>query len=351
MAHGVAPDRPIESPGRRPPETGNDPIEEGRQMRRSWLYALGLALGFFGTAHAQVWPTKPLRVIVAFTPGSATDIIARTLSDRLSAQLGQPVLVENRPGAGGTIGAAVVAKAEPDGHTILVNSSSHTVAPSTYASLPYDTARDLAGITPLGNLPSVLVIAPSKGIRSPGELVAAAKAKPGSMNYASGGAGSAAQLNAERFRLSAGFEAVHVPFKGAPEALTEVMTGRVDFYFCPIPPALPLLKDGRLLAIAVGSAKRASILPDVPTTVEAGFANSDYNFWVGMFVPGKTPREIVGRLHQETIRAMETPEVSQRLSRLGAERMTMTPEQFDAYIRDEIAANAALVKAAGIKAN
>ena len=327
-------------------------------MPRQLFYVLGVALfALHGSAlaqstskgPAQAWPAKPLRATVAFTAGSATDIIARTLGERLWAQLGQPVVIENRPGASGTIGAAIVARAEPDGYTMLVNSSSHTVAPSTFASLPYDTARDLAGITPLANLPSVLVIAPSRGIRSVRDLVTAARARPGAMSFASGGAGSAAQLNAERFRMSAGFDAVHVPYKGAPEALADIIGGRVDFYFCPIVPALPLVKDGKLLAIAVGSAKRATALPDVPTTIEAGFPNSEYNFWVGLFAPGKTPRPLVNRLYQETQKALSSPEMSQRMRTLGAEPMPMTPEQFDAYVRDEIALNAKLVKAAGIR--
>ena len=327
-------------------------------MPRQLFYVLGVALfALHGGALAQstskgpapAWPAKPLRATVAFTAGSATDIIARTLGERLWAQLGQPVVIENRPGASGTIGAAIVARAEPDGYTMLVNSSSHTVAPSTYASLPYDTVRDLAGITPLANLPSVLVIAPSRGIRSVRDLVTAARARPGAMSFASGGAGSAAQLNAERFRMSAGFDAVHVPYKGAPEALADIIGGRVDFYFCPIVPALPLVRDGKLLAIAVGSAKRATALPDVPTTIEAGFPNSEYNFWVGLFAPGKTPRPLVKRLYQETQKALSSPEMSQRMRTLGAEPMPMTPEQFDAYVRDEIALNAKLVKAAGIR--
>lgn len=298
---------------------------------------------------AQGWPGKPVRVVVPFTPGSATDIMARMVSEKLSAQLAQVVLVENRPGAGGTIGVNQVAKAEPDGYTLLVHSSSYTVTPSTYPNLPYDTLRDLIGVTPLGLLPNVLVIAPSKGIRSVQELVAAAKARPGSMNAASIGIGSATHLNAERFRLGAGIEAVNVPFKGSPEALTEVMTGRVDYYFCPVNAVLPLLKDGKLLALAVGSTKRSLALPDVPTTLELGIANSDYNFWVGMFMPAKTPRDVVNRLYQETAKALQSADVREKLSRLGAEPMDMPPRRFNAYIRDEIAANAALVKAAGIK--
>jgi tripartite-type tricarboxylate transporter receptor subunit TctC len=315
-----------------------------------WIGAVALCVAQHA-ALAQSWPSKPLKVIVPFTPGSGTDIMARTVSERLSAQLGQPIVVENRPGAGSTIGAGVVAKSDPDGYTILVNSSSHTVTPTTYPNQPYDTVRDFAGITPLGLIPNVLVIAPSKGIRSVGDLVKTAKAKPGSMNFASAGAGSATQLNAERFRLGAGIEAVHIPFKGTPEALTEVMTGRVDYYFCPVVSVQQFLKDGKLLALAVGSTKRSTALPDLPTTVEAGIPNSDYNFWVGMFVPSKTPKSVVARLHEETVKALQSPDVRERMAKLGAEPMIFAPAQFDKYVQEEIAANAVLVKAAGIKAN
>jgi len=302
-----------------------------------------------GAAWAQLWPAKSLRVVVPFTPGSATDIMARTVSEKLSTQLGQTVVVENRPGAGGTIGAAQVAKAEPDGYALLVHSSSYTVTPSTYKNLPYDTLRDLTGVAPLGLLPNVLVISPSKGIRSVQELIAAAKAKPGSMNAATIGVGSATHLNAERFRLGAGIDVVSVPFKGTPEALTEVMTGRVDYYFCPVNAALPFLKDGKLLGLAVGSTKRSVALPDLRTTLELGVRNSDYNFWVGMFAPAKTPHEILNRLHEETVKALRSADVREKLLRLGAEPMEYSPEQFNAYLREEIAANAALVKAAGMK--
>jgi tripartite-type tricarboxylate transporter receptor subunit TctC len=325
------------------------------RIRSTWLLAALLAAAHGGAlaqpakGQAQAWPSKPLRATVAFTPGSATDVIARTLGERLFTQLGQPVVIENRPGASGTIGAAIVARAEPDGYTLLVQSSTHTLTPSTYLKLPYDPVRDLTGITPLASLASVLVVAPSRGMRSARDLVAAANAKPGAMSYASGGIGSAAQLNAERFRRSANFEALHVPFKGAPEALTEVMTGRVDFYFSPIVPALPLVRDGKLLAIAIGSSKRASALPDVPTTIEAGFRDSDYNFWVGLLAPGKTPRPMVQRIYRETQKALQSSEMAGRMKTLGAEPMPMTPEEFDAHIRKEIALNAALVKAAGIK--
>ncbi|TMG76788.1 MAG: tripartite tricarboxylate transporter substrate binding protein [Betaproteobacteria bacterium] len=317
------------------------------KLRRS-IVALALCAVHAG-AQAQAWPTKSVRIVVPFTPGSGTDIIARTVTEKLSPQIGQAIVIENRPGAGGTIGVGLVAKAEPDGHTLLVHSSSYTVTPSTYKDLPYDTLRDLTGVMPLGLLPNVLVMAPSKGIRSVRELVAAAKAKPGSMNSASVNIGSATHLNAERFRLGAGIDTVNVPFKGSPEALTEIITGRVDYYFCPVVSVLPLLKDGKIVALAVGSTRRSSALPDLPTTLEAGVPNSDYNFWVGMFAPAKTPRETVQRLYRETLRALRSPGVSEKMSNLGAEPMDYDPDQFNAYIRGEIASNAALVKAAGIK--
>jgi tripartite-type tricarboxylate transporter receptor subunit TctC len=315
----------------------------------SFARSLALLALCSAQAFAQSWPAKPIRVIVPFTPGSGTDIIARTVSEKLTPQLGQPIVIENRPGAGGTIGGAIVAKSDPDGYTLFVHSSSYTVTPSTYKDLPYDTLRDLTGVIPLGLLPNVLVMAPSKGIHSVKELVARAKAKPGALNSASVGIGSATHLNAERFRLGAGIDTVNIPFKGSPEALTEIVTGRVDYYFCPVNAVLPLLKDGKLVALAVGSSKRSLALPDLPTTLEAGVPNSDYNFWVGMFAPAKTPKETINRLYQETAKALHSSEVREKMSRLGAEPMEFTPEAFNTYIRDEIASNAALVKAAGIK--
>jgi tripartite-type tricarboxylate transporter receptor subunit TctC len=271
------------------------------------------------------------------------------VTERLAASFGQPIIVDNRGGAGGTIGSGIVAKAAPDGYTVLIHSSSHTVNPATYPNLPFDTARDFAGVTPLASLPNALVVAPSKGIRSVKDLIAAAKAKPGTFTYASAGAGSATHLNAEKFKIGSGIDALHVPFKGSPEAVTEVMTGRVDYYFAPLAPVISLIKDGRLLAIAVGSPRRSSALPDVPTTLEAGVPNSDYNFWIGMMVPAKTPKPVVDRLYAETAKALASAEMKKRYADLGADPMNMKPEQFDAYIRREIADNQALVKAAGIK--
>jgi len=320
-------------------------------MKRPGRWFAVLALCAAQAALAQEWPTKAVRIIVPFTPGSGTDIMARTVSAQLSSQLGHPIVIENRPGAGGTIGGALVAKAAPDGYTLLVHSSSYTVTPSTYQNLSYDTLRDLTGVMPLGLLPNVLVIAPSKGIRSVKELVAAAKARPGALNVATIGVGSATHLNAERFRFGAGIDVVAIPFKGTPEALTEVITGRVDYYFCPVVAVLPLLKDEKVLALAVGSTKRSSALPDLPTTIEAGVPNSDYNFWVGMFAPAKTPRAVLNRLYRETAKSLKEPDVREKMARLGAEPMDFSMPKFNAYIRDEIKSNAALVKAAGIKAD
>jgi tripartite-type tricarboxylate transporter receptor subunit TctC len=318
-------------------------------MTRCWMWlAAFAALIGHGEALAQAWPGKRVQVIVPFTAGSATDIMARTVARRLSEQLGQSFVVENRPGAGGTIGVGAVARAEPDGHTILVHSSSYTITPTTYPNTPYDTVRDLVGITPLALLPNVLVMSPKQDIQTVRDLVRAAKAKPGTMSYASAGVGTATHLNGERFRLGADIDVLHVPFKGTPEALTEIIAGRVDYYFCPVNAVLPMIAEKTLLALAVGSTKRSAALPDVATTVEAGVANSDYNFWVGMFMPSKTPRDVVQRLHQETAKALESKEVRDSMAQLGAESMLKQPDEFDAYIRGEIVTNAALVKAAGI---
>jgi len=318
-----------------------------RRYALAMVAASVLAAAVAGPALAQAWPTKTVKIIVPFSPGSATDLLPRAIFEHVSAKVGQTFIVENRPGGGGGIGVNAVAKAEPDGHTILVHSNALVTAPAVQ-SMPYDPVQDFAGITPLGNVPLVLVISPDKNIKTLKEFVAAAKAKPGSMNYAAAGIGTPPHLTMERFRLAAGFEGQLVPYRGAPEALTEVMTGRVDVYFCPITPAMPFIKEGKLLALAVSSTNRASALPDVPTTVEAGFPDSDFDFWIGMAVPKKTPRDIVARMHQETVKGLEDAGVKDRLSKLGVEPMIMTPEAFDQRIAKEAPIAVALAKAAGI---
>jgi len=300
-------------------------------------------------AWAQAWPAKPIRAIVAGGAGSVVDVVPRIVFEQLSKQLGQPIVVENRIGAGGTIAVAAVAKADPDGYTILAQSSALAVAPWFHPNLSYDTVRDISGIAPIGTVPNVLVTSPLKGAKTIQAFVAAAKARPGSFNYTSTGVGTATHMSAERFRVSAGIEAVHVPVKSGPEALTEILSGRADFYFCPIGTALPFIREGKLSGLVVSGERRAPELPEVPTTSEAGFANADYILWLGLFAPVRTPRSLIDRLHGETVKAMQAASVQEKLAILGVTPMSMTPEQFDAHIKDEIASNGLLVKAAGIK--
>jgi len=300
-------------------------------------------------ACAQSWPARPMRAMIPFSAGSSLDIVGRIVLDPLSSQLGQTIVVENRGGAGGTIGTAAVAKADPDGYTLLINASAHSAAPAAYPNIAYDPARDFSAVIPFGTVPNVTLVAPAKGIKTIQELVTAAKS--GSLSYASAGVGSATHWAAERLRVSAGFAGVHVPFRGGPEALTEVMTGRVDFTCMGMSAALPFIRDGKLIPLAVSSAKRSSALPAVPTTLESGLADSDYNYWMGMFVPAKTPREIVERLYAETQKALRLPAVVEKFGPQGIEPMPMTSAEFDTLIKKEIAINVALVKAAGLKFN
>ena len=258
--------------------------------RRLALLAATALLLAPGVVQAQEWPAaRPIKAIIPFAAGSSTDIIARVVLEELSKGLGQTIVVENRAGAAGTIGSNTVAKADPDGYTMLVHSSSHTVTPSTFTQVAYNTETDFTPIMPLATIPNVVVVNSSKSWKTLKEMVDAAKAKPGTFNYASAGAGSATHLTAERLRQSAGLQGAHVAFKGSSEALTEVIADRMDFYCSPINAAIELIKDGRIKALAVSSAQRASALPDVPTTVEAGFPDSGYEFWIGSFVPRQTP--------------------------------------------------------------
>jgi tripartite-type tricarboxylate transporter receptor subunit TctC len=301
-------------------------------------------------SQAQAWPTRqPVRVIVPLTAGSAIDVVGRLVFEQVSRLIGQTVVIENRPGASQTIGATAVAKADPDGYTILVAGTALAVVPSTVANLPINVETDLAAVGALANVPLVMVVQPAKGYKTIHDFVAAAKAKPGSMTYGSGGRGDSTHLAAERFRLAAGFEGLYVPFKGAPEVLTEVMAGRLDFYMSPMSPAMPLISSGQLRALAVASAARAAALPDLPTTTEAGFANSDYEFWVAAFAPGATPRAIVDRLNQEIRAALDTPAVRDRLRAMGGAPMPLSAQAFGEQFKREVAVNAALVKAVGLQ--
>jgi len=302
-------------------------------------------------AQPTEWPKAgPVKFVVPFTAGSGTDILARTLADKLGPLIGAQVVIENKPGAGGTLGAAQVAKAPADGYTLLVHSSGHVVNPALYEKLPYDTLKDLDGITPLASLPNVLVVNPAKGYKDVADLVAQVKAKPGAFNYASAGNGSATHMNAEKFRVAAGLTAQHVPFRGTPEALTETIAGRIDWFFAPLVSALPLIKDGKLQALAVGTAARSPVLPSVPSITEtAGLKDTAYTFWVGLFATGKTPKAVVERLHAETLKVLALPDVKERLDKLGATPLPMAQPAFAKFLDDETAAAARLVKAAGIK--
>jgi tripartite-type tricarboxylate transporter receptor subunit TctC len=301
-------------------------------------------------AFADVWPKdKVIRAVVPFSAGSTIDVIGRIVLDPLSKQIGQTIIVDNRGGAGGSIGSAIAAKADPDGYTLLVNAAAHSAAPAAYPNLPYDPSKDFAGVSVFGVVPNVMLVAPSKGFKSAKDL--AERAKDGHMTFASAGVGSATHWAAERFLLSAGIKATHVPFRGGPEALTEVMTGRVDFCFIGISSSIAFIKNGQLKPLAVSTTKRSPTLPDVPTTIELGFADSDYTFWNGMLVPAKTPRPIIDRLHAEMEKVLALPEVQAKLAPQGVEPMPLSPQQMDAMIAKEIASNIKLAKAAGLKFN
>ena len=299
---------------------------------------------------AQGWPTKPLRAIVPVGAGSSTDIVHRIVLEQLSEQLGQPIVVENRVGAGGTIGTGVVAKAPADGYTLLAHGSAHTITPALYKNLSYDPVRDFAAVVPLGISPIVLVVSPARGMKTAGDLVAAARARPNALNFSSVGIGTATHLSAERFLASAGVQAVHVPFKGGAEAMTEVMAGRVDFFFGPIALVLPHIRDGKLVALAVNSAKRSAILPELPTLAETGIRDAEYPIWFGLFAPAGTPREIVERLNRETLKALQMPKVRERLAGLGVDTMPMSPDEFAAHVAREVSLNEGLARKASLKA-
>jgi len=298
---------------------------------------------------AQNYPNKPIRFVVAFTAGSATDIIGRAVADVMSSSLGQQIIIENKPGAGGTIAAGQVAKADADGYTFLVHSSGHALNPFIYNNLPYDTLKDLKGVATLGATPNVLVVAPSKQWKTAADLVAAAKAKPGELNFASAGVGSATHLNAEKFNLAANIKALHIPYKGTPEANSDVIGGRADWFFSPLGSVISLVESGKLKALAVSTSKRTSLLPNVPTTLEAGIPDSDYVLWVGLLAPSGVPADIVKRMNDEVAKALQTKEVKERFAKLGAEPLIMTPDAFNTYIRNEMVVAYRISKAANLK--
>lgn len=299
-------------------------------------------------AKAQEWPAKgPIKIIVPFSAGSATDIIARTVFNQVGEQIKQTFVVENRGGAGTTLGAGMVARADADGYTLLVNSTSQVVVASTYAHLPYSVADDFAGISELADIP--FVVATSTKYNTLADLIAAGK-KPGShILYGTAGAGSSGQLFMEHLRLAAGFPATHVPFRGTPEGMNEVIAGRIDLYPAPVLNALPLAKAGKVHLLAISSTKRLALIPDVPTLAEEGLPNALYNFWIGAFAPAKTPKPIVERLNKEVTIALKRKDIADKIRNLGGEPTPMTADAFDTFVRKEIATNAEIVKASGYK--
>jgi len=318
-------------------------------LKRSTFVLVATLAAATTSVQAQVWPSQPVKVIVPFAPGSVVDVVPRMVFELVSKQIGQPIIVENRGGAGGTIGTQQVAKSQPNGYTLLVTTSAHTIAPAIHANLAYDPARDLIPVTTLGVTPSVLVVPASMKLGSVADLIAAARAAPGKLNYASAGTGSATHFSAERFLASTSTEAVHVPFKGGPEIITELLAGRIDFFFGPIGILKPHIDGGKLKALAVNTSARSPLLPELPTLAEAGVADAEYPFWIALLAPAGTPQEIVGKLRRETLIALQSPPVREKLANLGIQPMPMTPAEFSAQIEREVALNSALAKAAGVK--
>jgi tripartite-type tricarboxylate transporter receptor subunit TctC len=311
---------------------------------------LGFVLAVFAAGvFAQAYPSKPVRLIIAFTPGSSTDIIGRAVAAKLQEMWGQPVVAENRTGAGGSIGSAAVLREAPDGYTLLANSSAHVANPSIYANLPYDTLKDFANIAPLAGGPNVLFVGPGTGWKTFADFIAAAKAKPGQLNFSSAGIGSGTHFNLEKLKLMAGIDVSHVPYKGTPEAISDTIAGRVCCYFAPINAALPHIKGGKAIALAVTSAQRSSLLPDVPTIAESGVRGFDYTLWVGLWGHAALPADIVNKINADVNRALASPDLAQRLTNLGTIPMKMTSAEFTDFVRREVEDTAKVLKAAGIK--
>ena len=298
---------------------------------------------------AADYPARPLRIVVGFSPGSTTDILARTVGTKLQEAWGQPVIVENRPSAGGVMAAQTVTSATPDGHTLISVSAGHAVSAALYKNLPYNTERDFAGVTMLATVPSILVVAPGSGVKSVKELVALARSKPGAFNYSSPGIGSANHLGSELFKSLAKIDVAHVPFKGIPEALTASLTGTVLFNLSPILNVLPLAKSGRVIALATSTGKRALAMPDLPTIAEAGVPGYVFDPWFGLLTTAKVPRPVLTKLNGEVVRVLGLPDVKERLLALGAEPNPMTPAAFDAHVKAEIAKFSKIIRDANIK--
>lgn len=311
--------------------------------------ALALLAATTAAAQSGAFPTRPIRMVVGFTPGGQPDITARMLTPRLYEALGQQVIVDNRPGAGGVVAAKIVADADPDGHTLLFASIAHVTIPAVHAKLPYDTIHDFAGITLTSTACFLLVVPVTLNVKTATELIALAKAKPGQLNYGSGGIGSGAHFAAEMFKHSANLDAVHVPYRGIPEALTDLISGRIQFFLSPLASAVSLVREGKIRALAVTAKKRVGVYADVPTLAESGLPGFEWNSWSGLLAPAKTPRPIIDKLNREITRVLNQPELQQRLLSMGAEAAPTTPAEFDKLIATQVALTTKLARQAGIK--
>ncbi|MCC7485941.1 MAG: tripartite tricarboxylate transporter substrate binding protein [Burkholderiales bacterium] len=318
--------------------------------RLPWFCSVFLAV-FASAATAADYPNRPIRIVVPFTAGSASDFLARQIGPKLNEAWGQQVVVDNRPGAGSTLGAAIVASATPDGHTLLLNSSALAGAASIYPKLPYDTIKDLSGVSLVASNPLVLVVHPSIKARSVKELIALARSQPGKLTYASSGIGSGTHYGNELFRYMAKIETVHVPFRGTPESITDTVAGRTNYAMPPILAVLPMVKEARLIPLAVTTRARAPLLPDLPTVEEAGLPGYEYDGWFGVLAPSKTPRTVIGKLNKEIASIVEMPDIQKRIAAQGGRARSSTPEEFDRIVRTEIETRTKVFKAAGTQAN
>jgi tripartite-type tricarboxylate transporter receptor subunit TctC len=301
------------------------------------------------TVQAENWPLRLIKATIPFGPGSAADVVPRLVFDRLAVELGQPIVIENRAGAGGTLGTAVAAKADPDGYSVLATSSALTIAPAIFPNLSFDATKDLASVLMIGASANVMIVPVSRPWKTVQDFIADAKAKPGSISFGSVGIGSAVHISAEKFRLAAGIEATHVPYRGGSEVITDILGARIDYYFCPLATALPLIREGQVRALLVSTPKRVADLPDVPTPSEAGLKNADSAIWFGVFMPSKTPRDIIEKFHAAGVKVLTDPAMQENLKRLGVEALPMTPAEMDDLVLRETAANMEVIKAAGIK--
>ena len=320
--------------------------------RRIAVFLMVASFAVAGAATAQQkFPTKPIRMLVPFTPGSQTDILARWMGEKVTDSSGHQVVVDNRPGAGGTIASQYVLGANPDGHTLMMISTGHAGNATLYSKLPYDTVKDFSGVTRVASVPNLLVVPPSLGVKSVKELIALAKSKPGQFNFSSAGVGSGTQINGEMFKVVTGIEVTHVPYKGAPEALNETIAGRVQFCFTPILVAAGQVKAGRVVALAVSTAKRSPMFPELPTVAEAGVAGFDYDQWYGLLASAQTPRPVIRVVNKEMVRVLNLPDIKERMQTQGATPTPTTPEEFDAFIRSEVKRFAKVLIAAGARIN